>query len=457
MRVKEFLFGLHCAAIGFYSENSLSQAMKSCESPTIVFSGLNRTDETWLKDYLSPDLANILPEAELAQLIQRRIMTTDVFTRVDVTSENDDSGCRLKVDVDEKWTRIPVIRGAYGGGTPLTVLGAYETHAFGKLYSLGGEVRRYGTRPWGAYLFAKSPRAWRGKGSFGGELWLDRRRRGFFDAEANVLGYADSEAWTAKSQILFPFSEASVNNGKIDGDAIGGAWQWGAHIELVRESRAVFLDREFNDRPDLKPSGVSIPSQVEGTAQVMPMLVFDRLTVDRMSLDGFKGMIRSGGQISQSQKNGDDDHQGRNSFSLASETEVFAYSRPVSSVNLALHAFAGNQAKDSLRSLYFLGGFDSVRGLPDGIHFGRSISYLNLEGRWQFLETKYLHAQAATFLDHGAAFSSRDEFLSQRETAVGGGIRLSVPQVYRLLVRVDYGVSIGSTKSRGLSIGLGQF
>jgi hypothetical protein len=44
-----------------------------------------------------------------------------------------------------------------------------------------------------------------------------------------------------------------------------------------------------------------------------------------------------------------------------------------------------------------------------------------------------------------------------RETSVGGGFRIAVPQIYRFVVRVDYGKSIGRSSSQGFSIGLNQF
>jgi hypothetical protein len=44
---------------------------------------------------------------------------------------------------NEKWTTIPVIRGAFGGGTPLLVAGLYDIHSFGSLWTLGAEARKY--------------------------------------------------------------------------------------------------------------------------------------------------------------------------------------------------------------------------------------------------------------------------------------------------------------------------
>jgi hypothetical protein len=226
-------------------------------------------------------------------------------------------------------------------------------------------------------------------------------------------------------------------------------WQAGTHIELIRESPTSFLDKDLKTADDLKPRNLSVPERFENSGVLMPMLVFDNIFVDRTVLEGERLMVRAGGQGSVESDN--------LRFSAASEVEGFYYARLPRQLNLALHGFAGTQGRDSLRSLYFLGGFDSVRGLPDGIHYGTTTLFSNGELRWLFFESSKLHIQAAGFLDHGTAYSKSTEIYGHRETSIGGGFRISVPQIYRLLVRIDYGYSVGTTKSQGLSIGLGQF
>ena len=70
-----------------------------------------------------------------------------MFSTADLSVSPTQPGlCDLAIDVTEKWTTIPVARAVYGGGTPLYVLGSYDTHVAGKLYALGAEMRRYGAR-----------------------------------------------------------------------------------------------------------------------------------------------------------------------------------------------------------------------------------------------------------------------------------------------------------------------
>lgn len=413
-----------------------SRPDSGCRVEHMDIKGLTRTDEMWLRAYVGLIFPRLVTDDDAAA-IRNHLMTTDIFTdaRVVVRRVRGDL-CELDVHIVEKWTLIPVVRGAYGGGTPLLVVGGYETNAFGKLGAIGGEIRKYGTMSPGFFLFAKSPRAWNGAGSYGGELWLDRRRRSFLDRDGMMYGYADSEAWTFKYELLYPMSERRQGSGQL---------QAGVHLELVRENATTFSDKNGDLNPALKPSDVSVPTIVTSSSLIMPMVVYDQLTLDGMEMGGARGMFRAGGQIADTKYRG------------ATEAEFFWYEKLPLKLNMAVHGFAGRQGSDTLRNLYFLGGFDSVRGLPDGVHYGKTMAYSNFELRWLALESKFLHVQPAIFGDHGTAFSDTNDAYAHRESAVGVGLRFAVPQIYRLLVRVDYGWSLGPTKTRGLSIGLGQF
>jgi hypothetical protein len=412
-----------------------------CRGTDLRILGAKRTQEIWLRDYLNLNLPADVTQNQLDQ-IRTKILTTDIYSDAKAEVEKfSPSGqdCTINVTISEKWTTIPVIRGAYGGGTPLLVVGGYETNAGGTLKLLGAEMRRYGNRPPGFYSFLKSPKAWRGEGSVGGELWLDRRRRAFYqliEDRPETTGYADSEAWTIKFQILAPSQNFLPQH-----------WQWGLHSELIREKPSVFLDRDMAEQKSLSPDHLTLLDEDEWAATAMPMLVYDHVAIDTMKLIGEKFMLRAGGQKT----------SGHSNPSNAAEAEMFSYRPLVSDLDLALHGFAGHQSRDSLRAVYFTGGFDSIRGLPDGIQYGTTTYVGNAELRWQTFKYKYLHLQNAVFYDVGTAFKTTSEALDHRDTSVGFGFRFAVPQVYRLLIRIDFGKSIGRTKSQGLSIGLGQF
>lgn len=420
--------------IFFWSQTSKSESV--CRHVDFEFEGLDRSDESWLRDYLELDLRKIRDKDDLNPLVVK-MMTTDIFESVEASfNKANDGDCEVTFQIKEKWTRIPVVRGAYGGGTPLLILGGYETNAFGQLLALGGELRRYGDMPPGAFFFFKSPRAWRGYGLWGGEVWLDRRRRAFYDSEGVEYGHADSESLLGKFRWLYPIFKGSN----------GGSYQAGFHAQIMRENPSkFFLTKNTSNDSQEKPNGLTVNSDSGMGAVFGPMIAYDNLAVFGLNMSGLKANMATGMDKS-SDKVG-----------TFIEGEFFGYLLLADDFNLAGRVFTGSTTKKTLGSVYYLGGFDSVRGLPDGIHFGNKTVYGNFEARVVTGKFKYAHLQSAIFMDTGSAWLDGDNPYEKRETSFGCGIRIAIPQVYRLVLRVDYGVSIGHTKSRGFSIGLNQF
>ena len=296
-----------------------------------------------------------------AEALRQKILTADIFSSAEVDLLPDQgNSCHLDVRVSEKLTTIPVIRAAYGGGTPLVVLGGYNTNVSGKLYLLGAEIRRYGNLAPGMFLYAKSPRAFFGLGSFGSELWLDRRRRDFYTNDGTLMGHADSEAWTSKLQLLYPVNAFIPNILH---------WQVGVRTDLTRESAGSFEVTNNANQTQVMPGEVTFADRPHSTLSMTPILVYDDLKVDQTTFEGLRFSARSGLQT------------GADHLAPMTETEGFGYAKFPFGFNLAGHAFYGRSASEALSNLYFLGGFDSVRGLPDGIHYGQSIYYGNAEAR----------------------------------------------------------------------------
>lgn len=288
----------------------------------------------------------------------------------------------------------------------------------------------------GAFFFFKSPRAWRGLGLWGGELWLDRRQRDFFDADGKPYGYVKSESWTGKFQLLYPVGDANDF----------GGWQAGFQAQLIRENPARFvLQEDYSGASTVLPADLTANQEHGYGVVAAPMVAYDNLAVDGLNYSGQKSKLSIGLSRNQS---------GSGRFV---EAEFYGYKRLLGDINLASRVFVASTSENTVGGIYYLGGFDSVRGLPDGIHYGNNIAFANLEARIMTARWHYAHLQSAVFLDSGTAWMRGGDIGDGRETSLGGGIRIAIPQIYRFVIRVDYGLSVGATKSRGLSIGLNQF
>ncbi len=405
--------------------------VEACDGITFELSGFGRTNESWAREYLELDAFTSPSEKDL-EFIRQKLMTTDIFTAVKIDQKiNPDSSCTVHLEVTEKITTIPVVRGEYGGGTPLVVLGGYSMNTFGRLMAVGGEVRRYGKMAPGAFLFFKSPRAWNNKGRWGAELWLDRRSRAFYDVESRLYGNAKSEAWRAKMQWLRPLAEG---------------WQAGFQAQVSRERPTLFeADPSYQGTQKLAPSDLYMDAKGGSGGVLGPMLAHDGLSVDGLNLDGLKFTWTTGRS------------KAADRLGFSTEGELFAFALLPESINLASRIYTAKSNQNSLGTVFYLGGFDSVRGLPDGVHYGNNAVIGNFEARIIAAKFKYAHLQPAIFLDTGSAWMEGNAPSQNRESSFGGGLRIAIPQVLRLVLRIDYGWSVGRTKSSGLNIGINQF
>ncbi len=178
----------------------------------------------------------------------------------------------------------------------------------------------------------------------------------------------------------------------------------------------------------------------------MVRVVYDSMEVDNLHNHGIRSIINAGPMFE------DDRVQSR------AELESFYFHLlPSLRLNLGAHALIGQTTSDSLESQYFLGGFESVRGLPDGVMFGNRAGYVNLEARHLFLRLPYMWFQSAAFTDIGGAGQSWMLLASSVRKSAGIGLRVAVPQIYRLIFRVDYAWSLDDSGSSGVSLGMNQF
>ena len=407
----------------------------------LIVSGLQRTNRAWIESYMGLSFPARMNDLD-AQRLARKLLTTEVFSDVRVAFEpspGHPDERLLHVAIEEKWTTIPVVRGTYGGGTPLRVVGAYETHAFGRLMTLGGEMRKYGDAPPGYVLYARDPRSHGDRYYLGAEVWRDFHRRQVYSrGDGRVLGAISTNKTMTRLRLLTPWNAHKASQ-------IGEEypWKYGVELEGAQEAPSIF---------DAAPGESAAPPKdlVLGTGhkrsgQFLPTLLFDNVDVDNIELDGLRAKLHGGLLI---------ETQG---LHPVADLEVFGYKLLPHDLNLAAHLFVGGTTYNALSTSYFLGGFDSIRGLPDGAIFGTHAAYANLELRHVALKTKYLWVQTTTFADGGCAGATWADAATNDRASAGIGARFAVPQVYRLVVRVDYAWEIGAHAAHGLTVGMNQF
>ncbi len=351
----------------------------------VEFTGLQRTDESWLRSYLNLVCPCDFEEGELAR-IKRELLTLRIFKAVSFAARDQ----TLVIRVEEKWTLIPVVRGEFGGGTPLWVLGAYDTNAFGNYTTLGAETRKYGNAPQSYVAYLRLPKFDLNK-YFGAEIWRLNRSYDFVDGAQKF--YHD------KFRIKFMAPVAGFSLG----------------IDVT-----------------------SIFDRIRLSTEWQPTLVaeVDALEAENVQYDGVKFTQRLGAII----------NSGTHALL---ESQVFYY-KLFGDLNFASSVFVAASTSSSMGSRYVIGGFDAVRGYPASAMHGSKAYVGNLELRYLLRSFEYLWLQPTAFYDVGSAFFDKPGRTLQ---SYGLGVRFSVPQVYRLVIRFDVALASGAL---GLSVGMNE-
>lgn len=396
--------------------------------------GAKRTDIHWLRSYLGYDFPVGLSDEDFLT-IRSKLLTTEVFTDVKVRAEpvkGSRDHYELVIELNEKWTNIPVLRGAYGGGTPFTVLGTYDTHTLGRLWTVGAEAQRYGNAPWGSVVWARAPRFLQGYHEVGIEYWRQFRIRSIYDHNDDKQGELRSDWSMARVMFMAP-------------TPVTREWKVGLDMRYRQEAPIHYqAEEEHENSPP--PRGIRLTDDKSRQFNPMFRTIYDDMSVENLFHNGYRLIGNIGPVFEKSETHS------------RFEIEAFDfYWFPGTQFNLGLHAFLGQTTSDSLENQYFLGGFESVRGIPDGVIYGNRAFYTNVELRHLSYRFKYTWVQSAVFTDFGGAGPDWLEAKESVRSSLGVGLRFAVPQIYRLLFRLDYAWSLDKAGTSGISLGMNQF
>ncbi len=427
---------------------------------SVDFKGLDRTDATWIHNYLDLQLPRAMTRSDTIN-ISRKLMTTGVFSDVKVALRPVDptkvrlssvgkqhpEAVILELLVVEKWTTIPVVRGVYGGGTPLRVVGLYDTHVAGKLFTLGGEFRKYGDAPPGFVLFFRDPRAQKGNEYYGAEVWNDRRIRDVYNEKKQITGTQLTHAHKFKARFLAqPFRDSQWISEDSSLDKKVANLKTGIELETIKQFPGRYTESpEYSDQPEASLRRSPNPENESIYIKIQPSFVYDSIESSLLELDGFRFKLQLGPTLF------------KNQFGSSQEFDAFYYDQWPFDLNMGLHFYFWNSSTTTDATQFYLGGFDSVRGFPDGLRSGSTALYSNFELRRILHKSKYLWIQGITFLDGGTAGQTWEQASRVHPLASTGlGFRFAIPQVYRLVFRLDYAWSLVDS-SKGITAGMNQF
>ncbi|MAX67298.1 MAG: FtsQ-type POTRA domain-containing protein [Bacteriovoracaceae bacterium] len=152
-----------------------------------------------IKDLLEQDL-----DDQVLNELKRRLWNLRVFSSVKVEkiSEN-----QILIQVEERWTTIPIAKFQGGGGSTYFTLGAYDINTFGSNTEIGAQYESLNNRPAGVLWLRKPQFLYDRNLKFGVDVWDINRIRYLFKRNGE-----DDGAYTLQRKKINLFTEKKWKN-----------------------------------------------------------------------------------------------------------------------------------------------------------------------------------------------------------------------------------------------------
>jgi hypothetical protein len=336
------------------------------------------------------------------------------------------------MDVEDKWTLLPILRYAQIAGSTSITVGVWDSNFVGKAVNTGFELseKRGGT---GVYLWAKNNRIGASRFYYSVEGWFARDDRLLYgESPRDVISTGYEEF---RRSVALEFGRRFNN----DGDILVGvvARPFASSFEAITVDGAQNAAARYQPIADRRGGAVGL----HGTAGKLHYqdYVYAGLKADVSGLEYFQqtGAPRRYGKF------------------LA---DVRWMTVPVARHNFAVRLVAATVGSRQIEDAVSLGGLTEVRGFPDDRFRGRQAAYLNVEYRYPVIDNRYLLMQLTPFQD-AAVWSGRFVGQSTHGAAesLGAGARFVVKPFYNLIVRLDAVERMTPGRETTFSLGSTQF
>jgi hypothetical protein len=394
--------------------------------------GNKRTDQR----VVLVEIADLLKDNDISEddltEIRRRVWNLRLFSKVQVSGNSK----KVVIEVEERWTTIPILKASGGGGTSYYALGTYDINTFGKYLEVGGQYENLNGLDAGVIWFRKPQFLADRNLKVGADIWSINRVRFFFnpdDGESNG-------AFTLERKRINTFLEYRWDN---------DFYNFGVQYDYQQDKTSDFgLTDELiadNNANGFTPDSESISR--------FHTLYFDigRLNYKNYLMDGQRLSLKSSMVVVTAEET--------NTRSLNELTFQYFKLLPRQH-NFAWQFKLRTNDFQNLQNLNYVGGFEEVRGYQDGQFFDNVTWQNNLEYRFDLFTKKHAVVQMALFTDQAKEGSSLNNLVQSEEEILlssGVGVRLISPKIYRLVLRLDYAQTHTRSIQRGLSFGIQQF
>lgn len=386
--------------------------------------GLYRTDSDVVLRELTFEVPGPATPEDIEESLQR-LRNLGIFRVVEHRIEGEDQNV-LVIRVDEKWTLLPIFSLQSGGRLNSLILGGFDANAFGRFLQVGGRYQRLGDT--NSFVFWLYDPRFLGQRQFGGiDLWWANRIRTLYSEGGELEG-----GYLRLRQLARLFYEKELSDDLF----VGGG------LTFQRDTFSYDL---ITDEVRALQTGSGLPEDT------LAVFASGSVRVGRMDIDNY---LVEGTRFVQSLSL---TMPGSSFSSIESGSQVTSFIRLPYRQNIGARFGLSFTSATELEQQFFIGGFDTIRGYLDSRFRGSSVWYSNLEYRISSLDYRWLALQHIAFVD-AAGVSDRVRTLGNLSGAsTGVGLRIMVPKIYSVVIRVDYAFPLIGETTSGLSFGAQQF
>ncbi len=394
----------------------------------VALEGLERTDSTYVFDFIKSRPGDTLVIVEIEKDVQRLknlVSIGDAQYRLDPLEKN---RVKLVYELEEVRTRVPIVNLGGIQGNTWFQLGVSDINLEGKnktaklLYQYSDRRHSFN------FFYQRPPRL---SSRWGYQLIANK--------------------WSSREPLFFP-GQTVLYDYDNNGLAADGIYQLSQTLQLSLGG-SFFVEnyrKSQGQQVEVLPGPASLRI---AKLMIKNELYLNRVDYDAHYLDGFNGFVRYQAVLNL------DDHSWFHSIIAQLEQ----YEQISGRGNLAMRyrlAFSTNN--ESAFAPFVADSYINIRGIGNRIDRGTAQAIVNVEYRQTVYSGRMFSAQLVGFGDLGTWRKPGGKFkdfvrLKERRVFVGGGFRLIYNKIYGAIFRVDYGVDVFDSDQRGIVVGLGQY
>lgn len=394
-------------------------------SAEVQVKGNKKTNQDTILSISKLNTNQTLSSKEL-QLAKQRLLRTGIFSDVSIIKEGDS----ITINVQERWTLIPIVKFSSGGGVSQLTAGVYEANFLGDISQLGAQYERLEDTNSGIFWY-KTPHLYEDQYGLDLQFWEINRLRTKYDQAADNP--------TVSNGFLHTRSKLHLGVTKNLSDII--------RPQLFYE----FHGDRFSDR--------LVPEQALGTVKTKGLPPNSTLHFAGIGInyDDLKrdAVFAKGLALNAEFK-----------YGLAEESEIkkffktdfdLRYYKMIRNITLAQRFKIGFTNTEVLQYWNYFGGLESIRGFADNRFAGRYYWLSNSEARVPLVKKPSWILEGVSFVDLIGVSEYFKDSVNLTAASVGLGSRIILPKIYRFVFRLDFAKPLKKDDNNEISFGVQQF